>query len=201
MIHLHHILFEPVILKENFLSRMDTRLKVIWCGLCLILNLVLPIQIILLFLYLVIALSWKVRPHYILGRLTIPFLIGLFLVIIGLSDVRLALVIPAGVSCVGLLSFSTHMEDMLSALGRLRFPGVLVEIMFLMYKYIFIFLEEIETIYHAQKARMGYKDFKTSLRSLGILTGMLVIRSFDRAQYCYEAMLARGYGYNKDRKS
>lgn len=196
MIHLSHILFEPVLRRENFLSRADSRLKALVCIIVLIMNLIIPsniFQILLLVFYLAIALSWRVKFSYIIGRLFIPFLMGVFLMFSRLASLHLALVILAGVSCVSLFSFSTPMEDIFSGLSKLKFPRVLLEITFLMYKYIFIFFEEMDSIYHAQKVRLGYLGFRNRLRSLSILAGMLIIRSFECAHTFYEAILARGY--------
>lgn len=200
MIHFSHILFEPVVLRENFLSRLDARIKIAFCIFALILNLVLPgniFQVLLLIFYFAVALSWKVRLRYIFSRLFIPFLIGILLLFTKLGSLHLFLSILAGVSTVSLLSFSAPFEDILSASSKLKWcPTILIEITFLMYKYIFIFFEEIDAIYHAQAARLGYINMKNAVHSLGILVGMLIIRSFIRAQSAYEAILARGY---KDR--
>ncbi|MCM8778897.1 MAG: hypothetical protein NC898_02055 [Candidatus Omnitrophica bacterium] len=196
MIQLSHILFEPVILRENFLSRLDTRIKILSCILFLILNLILRgniFPISLLLLYLLVSLSWKVKWRYILSRLFIPFLIGVFLILTKTSGLHLALVILSGVSMVALLSFSTPFEDILSALSRLKLSQILIEIFYLMYKFIFIFFDEVSDIYYAQKSRLGYKDTKTSLKSLGVLIGILIIRSFQKANLLYEAILSRGY--------
>lgn len=196
MIELSHILFEPVILKENFFSRLDNRIKVVFCIIILIINLIIPgniFQISLLVFYVLIASTWKVRLVYILGRLFVPIFIAGLLMLTRLGELHLALVIVAGVSCISLLSFSTPIEGLLLALRRLKTPQILIEITFLMYKYIFIFFEQTQTIYHAQVSRLGYHKFRNSLRSLAILVGMLIIRSFERAQASYEAILARGY--------
>lgn len=196
MIHLSHVLFEPVVLRQNSLSRLDSRIKIAWCAGCLTLNLILPgnaFQISLLVFCAGIALSWGVRPRYIIARLFIPLLIGLFLMAAGMSGAHLALVILAGVSCLSLLSFSTPVDDMLSALREFRCPQVLIEIVYLMYKYIFILLEEMDRIYHAQAARLGYNKRGNSFNSVGILAGILILRSFERAGALYEALLSRGY--------
>ncbi|MCM8798871.1 MAG: hypothetical protein NC821_05360 [Candidatus Omnitrophica bacterium] len=196
MIQLSHILFEPVLLRENFLSKLDPRLKVLFCIFFLTLNLILSgniFSIFLLIFSLVVSLSWKVKWRYIFSRLFIPFLIGVFLILTRISGLHLALVILSGVAMISLLSFSTHIEDILWALSKFRVPQILLEIFYLMYKFIFLFFEEVNNIYYAQKSRLGYKDFKHTFGSLGILVGMLVIRSFERARLCYEAILARGY--------
>ena len=68
-----------------------------------------------------------------------------------------------------------------------------MELALLVYRYIFVLLEEIITIKDAQKVRLGYCNWRQSLRSLGILGGSLILRAYDRAERVFEAMVARGY--------
>jgi len=196
MIELFHILFVPVLSKKNFLRRLDARIKVIFCIIILILNLTFPgnlFQLSFLVFYLLFALMGKIKLIYILGRIFIPLFIAIFLMLSRLADLHLALVIMAGVACISLLSFTTSIEEVLLALRKFKIPKTLLEIIFFIYKYISIFFQEAQTIYHAQVSRLGYLNFKNSLRSLTILVGMLIVRSFSRAQAIYEAILARGY--------
>jgi cobalt/nickel transport system permease protein len=196
MIELFHILFAPVLSKKNFLRRLDARIKVIFCIIILILNLTFPgnlFQLSFLVFYLLFALMGKIKLIYILGRIFIPLLIAIFFMLSGLADLHLALVIMTGVACISLLSFTTSIEEVLLALRKFKIPKTLLEIIFFIYKYISIFFQEAQTIYHAQISRLGYLNFKNSLRSLTILVGMLIVRSFSRAQAIYEAILARGY--------
>lgn len=97
------------------------------------------------------------------------------------------------VSCLYFLSLSTPMVDLLGALHRLRLPNVLVEIMGLIYRFIFVLLETSDTIYHAQSCRLGYSSLSTGYRSLGSLASMLFIRSYMRSDALYTALEARGY--------
>jgi cobalt/nickel transport system permease protein len=196
MIELFHILFAPVLSKKNFLRRLDARIKVIFCIIILTLNLTFPgnlFQLSFLVFYLLFALMGKIKLIYILGRIFIPLLITIFLMLSRLADPHLALVIIAGVACISLLSFTTSIEEVLLALRKFKIPKTLLEIIFFIYKYISIFFQEAQTVYHAQVSRLGYINFKNSLRSLTILVGMLIVRSFSRAQAIYEAILARGY--------
>ena len=45
----------------------------------------------------------------------------------------------------------------------------------------------------SQNSRLGYRDIKTSYKSLGALASTLFIRSFKRANDLYTALEARGY--------
>lgn len=88
----------------------------------------------------------------------------------GLQDaLRLFLNALGAVSCLYFLSLSTPMVDLLAALRRLRLPKLLVELMGLVYRFIFVLLETADTIYNAQNCRLGYSSLSTGYRSLGSL--------------------------------
>ena len=69
----------------------------------------------------------------------------------------------------------------------------MVELALIMYRYIFLMFEEATRIRSAQKSRLGYVSFKNSLRSISTLGGMLILRSYDRAERSFAAMRCRGY--------
>ena len=70
---------------------------------------------------------------------------------------------------------------------------MLVELTLIMYRYIFLLFDEAQRIRTAQRARLGFSRFRSGLRSSGILGGMLLLRSFDRADRSFAAMRCRGY--------
>lgn len=97
------------------------------------------------------------------------------------------------VSCLYFLSLTTPLIDIITALRKLKFPGILLEIMSLVYKFIFVLLETADRIYVSQASRLGYKSLKTGYHSLGQLISSLFIRSYKRSEDLYTALEARGY--------
>jgi len=63
----------------------------------------------------------------------------------------------------------------------------------LVYRYIFVLLDEVITMREAQRIRLGYRNWKSSLKSVIDLGGNLILRAYDRAERVYEAMVVRGY--------
>ena len=110
-----------------------------------------------------------------------------------LTAARLFFKALAAVSCLYYLNLSTPMVDILSALRRLKCPKLLVEMMLLIYRFIFVLQETASTIHVAQSTRLGYRDFKTSLRSLSSLSTTLFIRAYRRSDALYTALESRGY--------
>jgi len=72
-------------------------------------------------------------------------------------------------------------------------PKIFTELALLVYRYIFVLLEEIVTIKDAQRVRLGYRNWRQSMKSLGTLGGSLILRAYDREERVFEAMVARGY--------
>jgi cobalt/nickel transport system permease protein len=86
------------------------------------------------------------------------------------------------------------MNDIFGILENMKIPKVVVDIAILMYRYIFVFLEELENMYNSQQTRMGYGNFKNSFRSLGLLVSNLFIRTWVRGEQIYITMESRCYG-------
>lgn len=106
---------------------------------------------------------------------------------------ELAARILGGMGVLLFFSLSTPLPELMRAARFFRCPAVLVELALIMYRYIFLLLEEGGRIRNAQKARLGFVDLRAVLRSAGILGGMLVLRTYDRAERSFAAMRCRGY--------
>ncbi len=101
--------------------------------------------------------------------------------------------ILGGMGVLLFFSLTTPLPELMRAARYFRFPPVLVELALIMYRYIFLLLEEGGRIRQAQRARLGFTGLRTSVRSAGILGGMLVLRTYDRAERSFAAMRCRGY--------
>ncbi len=106
---------------------------------------------------------------------------------------ELASRILGGMGTLLFFSLTTPLPELMRAARFFRCPPVLVELALIMYRYIFLLLEEGGRIRTAQLSRLGYVDFRNGLRSSGILGGMLVLRTYDRAERSFAAMRCRGY--------
>ena len=97
------------------------------------------------------------------------------------------------VSCLYYLSLNTPMIDVMSALRKLRCPKLLIEMMSLIYRFIFIFITTAETMLIAQSSRLGYSGILLGYRSLGTLISSIFIRSYQQADKIYTSLESRGY--------
>jgi cobalt/nickel transport system permease protein len=99
-----------------------------------------------------------------------------------------------------LLVATTQFPDLLHALRHLYVPGILVSIISFMYRYLFVLADEAIRLLRAREARSAALDNRSSggnlawrARVAGNMAGQLFLRSYERSDRIYNAMLARGY--------
>ena len=99
----------------------------------------------------------------------------------------------AAVSCLYFLSCNTPMTDILKVLKQLKCPKLMIELMLLIYRFIFVLLDSAHEISISQKSRLGNISYRTSLKSFGSLVSALFIRAVRRSGILYDAMESRCY--------
>lgn len=102
----------------------------------------------------------------------------------------------ASISCLYTLCLSTPMTDIFMVLEHIKCPTFLIEIMSLIYRFIFILIDTAYTMQNAQASRLGYRSFRMSLKSLGLLFSTLLVRSLKINDNLYIALESRGYNKN-----
>ncbi|NPV62431.1 MAG: cobalt ECF transporter T component CbiQ [Methanotrichaceae archaeon] len=109
---------------------------------------------------------------------------GLLFFIRGLAAALLALLIVA----------TAPFTVTIRALRDMGLPGSLEQIFLFAYRYIFLLNEELTTMSRSMDSKGFIKrsDFKTA-RILSLSLAMLLIRSYERAEEVFLAMISRGY--------
>lgn len=99
-----------------------------------------------------------------------------------------------------LLTATTHFLDVLHALRALRLPHVLVSILSFTYRYMFVLIDEAQRMMRARECRSAELPGQRSGGSIpwraavvGRMVGTLFLRSYERSERIYVAMLSRGY--------
>ena len=106
------------------------------------------------------------------------------------------------VTAAVLLTSTTEAFALLGGLRSLRLPAILVAIVMLMYRYLFVIVDEAQRMLRARSARsasVGPDSGGTILwraKGAGGMAGSLFIRTLDRSERIYLAMLSRGYDGN-----
>lgn len=94
---------------------------------------------------------------------------------------------------VNVLILTTSIPALLQALVALRTPPLLVAIMASMYRYISVLVGEFNAMRRAAASRnlMGSNHWQRLV--IGNMIGALFIRTYERGDRVYQAMLSRGY--------
>ena len=132
--------------------------------------------------------------------LTVPGSLLVRASFLGISreGVRLSLLISLRAISAALLIFpmigTTRFNLTLKALQKIKIPERLIQLFMFTYRYIFLLMDEEKRIFIAASSRGWVKrtNFST-LRIMGNLVGMLLVRSFERTEHIRDAMLSRGY--------
>ncbi|MBR2557501.1 MAG: cobalt ECF transporter T component CbiQ, partial [Methanobrevibacter sp.] len=99
-------------------------------------------------------------------------------------------------SCLGFLTLTTPIAEILQCLHKVKVPVIFIDIALLMYNTIFIFLDQLSTMRNAQETRLGYVGSKSTYKSLGMLFSNLFFRSLDKSESLQCSLDSRCYtGY------
>ncbi|MCP1144460.1 cobalt ECF transporter T component CbiQ [Lysinibacillus endophyticus] len=101
------------------------------------------------------------------------------------------LVAFSSTSCLYLLILTTPIYEISPLLKKCKLPTVVIELIELIYRFIFIFLQTSLQLHTAQQARLGYKNYKVSFQSLVLLISALFRSIFIHYEKMVFAMKAR----------
>jgi cobalt/nickel transport system permease protein len=222
MSHKEEVFSESFAQKENLVTGIEARTKIAFIAIALLLNLLSPTIYtplgITIFCF-IILLAIRIPPKLLLLRLAMPLIMAVAVLITqiffygttimftisiwgwhltgyeeGLARGFLIMFrVVSGVSLIMFLSMSTPTNKLFLAASWFRLPKLFIELILLVYRYIFVLIAEVATIRDAQKVRLGYHNWRQSMQSLGVLGGSLILCAYDRAGRVFEAMSARGY--------
>jgi cobalt/nickel transport system permease protein len=105
----------------------------------------------------------------------------------------------ASVTGAVLLTATTPFVRILEALRALRVPRTLIAIVSFMYRYLFVLVDESQRLLRARSARSAHVSDRAGgtirwrAKTAGGMAGSLFVRTYDRSERIYQAMLARGY--------
>ncbi|NJN76706.1 MAG: cobalt ECF transporter T component CbiQ [Synechococcaceae cyanobacterium RL_1_2] len=92
---------------------------------------------------------------------------------------------------------TTQFHQTIEALGNLGLPTILKDMTLLCCRYLDELVDNLQTMQRAMKLRGFDRRPKLSWSTLKILAGLLanlLIRSYERSEFIYQAMILRGYG-------
>jgi len=102
----------------------------------------------------------------------------------------------AGMSVMLFLATSTPMPHLAQAMRQLRVPAEIVELVMLIYRYSFLLIEQLGTMWTAAACRLGFHGYRNSFRTVGRISVGLFIRSMDMADRALVALKCRNFNGN-----
>lgn len=92
------------------------------------------------------------------------------------------------------ISLTTPMGDLIALLRKCKVPNLIIDLMYLVYRFIFILLDSFYNMNNAAHSRLGYVNYKTTIKtSLSIGMNLFFI-SLRKASDNFVAMESRLYG-------
>ncbi|MBC7253133.1 MAG: cobalt ECF transporter T component CbiQ [Actinobacteria bacterium] len=98
------------------------------------------------------------------------------------------------VLAVILLSSTTPFPDLLRGMERMKVPRLLTSLLSFTYRYIFVLVDEAQRMKRARDSRGWSGKWIWQAKVIGHMIAALFLRSYERGERVYAAMLARGYG-------
>ena len=141
----------------------------------------------IIFLWMVLPWTYPGEPVWQLGPLTATRQGIAMSALITLKSNAIIIGLIALIATVPVITLG-------QAMHALRLPDKLCHLLLFTYRYLYVFEVEFQRLVQAMKIR-GFQP-RTNLhtyRSYAYLAAMLLVRSFDRAESVYQAMLCRGF--------
>ncbi|HSD83827.1 MAG TPA: cobalt ECF transporter T component CbiQ [Anaerolineae bacterium] len=226
--HIHFL--DPYRPRHSLIHALDPRVKFVFTLAFVLTMALLPIgawpiYVLMLTLSLSIAMLSELGLKYVLKRslLAVPFVLAAVPLLFTVKGPAL-LAVPIGslsftITAPGLerllsimfkswvslqvaivFAAATPFPDMLLAMRAVKIPRLIVSLFGLMWRYMFVMVDEAIRLLRARASRSGAIEGRKSggsiawrARVTGGMAGNLFVRSLDRGERIYAAMAARGY--------
>jgi len=204
---------------DSIINRWDPRAKIAALGIFIFsiaLMKTIPMAVIAIVMAAILIRLTALPWHFIFHGLSFVmiFLVPFFVImplsypgesaftVLGLGfaweGLRLATLIFIKAVSIVLVTYaifgSSRFDISMLALQHLKCPKVVVQMLLFTYRYTFVFLEEMRRMHTSMQAR-GFVA-RTNMQTMtifGHFVGTLLIRSFERTDRVFKAMLSKGY--------
>ena len=99
----------------------------------------------------------------------------------------------SGVSSMYMLALSTPLNEIIYVMKKARTPQIIIELMYLVYRFIFIMRDSYKSMRKSIESRLGFIDYRTSLLSFGKIISNILIVSLRKSNSFYDAIESRCY--------
>ncbi len=186
---------------------LNPKIKILLSFFFVLLLSILPLEIliwvspIILTLLIIIIYLSKIPVLHIVKRsfLIIPIIIPVILIntifreemVIEISTLFLLRSFISILILILLIS-TTKFHTIISTLAKWHFPSIFLIILSFMYRYFFLLIDELEKMIRSVKLRSSETKKTVLFKSYTNIMGVLMIKSFDRAERVFQAMEMRG---------
>lgn len=197
---------EAVAAGDSPVHRLDPRVKIVGLIGLVVVSVSLPPGAWLAFAALAAILVGlvavaRLHPLHVIRRMTIeaPFLLAAAVLPFTVEDgvvlgITVGIKITIGVLGMVILSSTTPFPRLLRGFELLRTPRLIVVIVSFMWRYLHVLGEQVSNMQTARAARgFSARFFWQAAASTGSLVATLFVRSLERGERVYLAMLSRGY--------
>lgn len=204
--------------RTTVISRIDPRIKISCAFFFIFLVVSGNLSVMRFFAFflilLVVALISRVSLFFLFRRslVIIPFavLVAIFLpffgggetvTVVGISlsveglERFLNIVMKAFLSvfCAAILAETTEFSELLKGFEELKVPTIMVVLVSFTYRYFSVIVEEARRMKIARDIRSRKGNFIWQVRTFGTIVAQLFIRSYERSERIYQAMVIRGF--------
>jgi cobalt/nickel transport system permease protein len=99
----------------------------------------------------------------------------------------------ASTCCIYFVILTIPFTEVLSVFRRMGCPVLLIELMMMMYRFIFVLLQTTHQLWTAQQSRSGYRTWKLWMKSLGLLIGQLLRCTLENYRQVSLTLASRGF--------
>lgn len=98
----------------------------------------------------------------------------------------------SSLAVLSFILFTVPFSEILQVLRKARVPALVIDLLMVMYRFIFVLLSLSMQLWVAQRSRGGHQGFRASLKDVGQLAAQLFARSMRHYERLYQGMAARG---------
>ncbi len=196
---------EAVAAKDSPVHRLDPRAKILGLIGLVFVAVTLPTGAwaafgALAIILLIVAAAARLHPIYVLRRMTIevPFLLAAAVLPFTAEDgvalgATVALKVSISVLAMVILSSTTPFPSLLRGFEKLKVPRLILTIVAFMWRYLHVLAGEVSRMQTARAARGYSASWFWQAASTGPLIATLFLRSLQRGERVYLAMMGRLY--------
>lgn len=224
MVHLSEALsLDELASRDSVIHNLEGRIKLIAFLMIIVFTVVstqLFVPIVMEILLLIIMFLSKTPLKTSIKRLSILIIFGGIIIIfqpfvrpgtviwsygwlhitdVGLNwGILLAARLIVSLTAIIILSSTSPLQEVVASLRKLKMPKDMAMILSIMVRFLFMFIDELESIRKAQKSRnfnihSKLTPYKWRVKQVGYTIAMMFVKSYEQGERVYKSMISRGF--------